>query len=150
MNTRRDTLIGRTFGIGAALAYGVSAVLVRQGVADMTTPLVGAAIALLSGTLVLAAIGARSPESNLRQKKRSVALLLIAGVAAGAGIVSSFFALSMAPVVVVSPLQSTSPLFALLWSYLFLGKLERITLRVIMGTVLVVGGVALVAIGRVA
>ena len=150
MNTRRDTIIGRTLGIGAALAYGVSAVLVRQGVADMTTPLVGAAIALLSGTLVLAAIGVKSPESNLRQKKRSIAFLLIAGIIAAAGILSSFFALSMAPVVVVSPLQSISPLFALLWSYLFLGKLERITLRVILGTILVVGGVALVAIGRVA
>ena len=150
MNTRRDTIVGRTLGIGAALAYGVSAVLVRQGIADMTTPLVGAAISLLSGTLVMAAIGVKSRESNLRQKKRSVAFLLIAGVTAAAGILSSFFALSMAPVVVVSPLQSISPLFALLWSYLFLGQLERITLRVILGTLLVVGGVALVAIGRVA
>ena len=149
MNTRRDTIIGRSFAIGAALAYGATAVLVRQGVANLAPPLVGATVALLSGTLLLTLIGMRSPESNLRQKKRSVVLFVMAGVIAGLGIIASFFALSMAPVVIVSPLQNTSPLFALIWSHFFLGQLEKITLRVVLGTILVVVGIALISIGRV-
>jgi len=150
MNKRRDIIIGRAFAVGAAVAYGITSVLVRRGVAELAPPLAGATIALLSGTLILAIMGMRSPESNLRQKKRAVGLLLIAGVASGIGIVASFFALSIAPVVIVSPLQGINPLFALLWSYLFLGQLKRITPRMIPGTFLVIAGATLITIGRVA
>jgi drug/metabolite transporter (DMT)-like permease len=149
MITRRDAIIGRAFGIGAALAYGSSSVLIRQGVTGLAPPLVGAAIGLLSGTLSLTIVGARGLRTNLTQKRRAIGFLLIAGVTAALGIMSSFFALSMAPVVIVSPLQSTSPLFTLLWSHLFLGKLEKITLRLVLGSILVISGVALITIGRV-
>ncbi len=150
MNTRRDTIVGRAFGIGAALAYGASSVLIRQGIGGLAPPLVGAAIALLSGTLALAVMGARGVRASLAQNRKSIGFLLLSGTAAACGIMSSFFALSLAPVVVVSPLQSTNPLFALLWSYLFLGRLEKITPRLVLGTILVVGGVNLVTLGRVA
>lgn len=149
MSTRRDAIVGRAFGIGAALAYGSSSVLIRQAVGALAPPLVGAAIALLSGTLALAVIGARGLKTSLAQSRKSIGFLLLSGVAASLGIISSFFALSMAPVVIVSPLQSTNPLFALLWSYLFLGRLERITRRLVLGTILLVAGVILVTLGRV-
>jgi len=150
MNTRRDAIIGRTFGIGAAIAYGTSSVLVRYGVGSLAPPLVGAAVALVSGTLALTLVGARGIRASLAQNRRAVGFLLLSGTAAACGIMSSFFALSMAPVVIVSPLQSTNPLFALLWSYLFLGRLERITPRLVLGSILVVGGVILITISRTA
>lgn len=148
MSTRRDIIIGRTFALSAALAYAISAVLVRQGLAGMTPPLVGAAVSVLSGGLIIAIISSRRLESNLRQKKGSVVFLLLAGTAAGCGVLTSFLALSMAPVVIVSPLQSTSPLFALLSARLFLTRLETITFRLVLGTIFVVTGVILIAIGR--
>lgn len=149
MSVKRDAIIGRVFGIGAALAYGISSVLIRRGVVDLAPPMVGAAVALLSGTIALSIIGTRNlGEANLMQNRRAIGFLLIAGVAAGLGIMASFFALSMAPVVIVSPLQSISPLFALLWSYLFLGHLERITPKLVLGSVLVVLGVVLVTISK--
>ena len=148
MIPRKDAIIGRVFGIGAALAYGLSSVLIRQHVGNLTTPLVGASIALLSGTLSLAVIGTRDLKTNITQKQRAVVLLLISGVAAAGGIVTNFFALSLAPVVIISPLQSTSPLFALLFSHLFISHLEKITPRLIVGSILVVAGVILITIGR--
>lgn len=148
MNTRRDIIIGRTFAFSAALAYAVSSVLVRQGLAGMAPPLVGAAVSLLAGGLVMAMIGGGRLEGNLRQKKGSVVFLLLAGVAAGCGVLASFLALSMAPVVIVSPLQSTSPLFALLSAWLFLGRLETITFRLVLGTIFLVMGVILISIGK--
>ncbi len=151
MSVKRDAIIGRAFGIGAALAYAISSVLIRQGLADLAPPLVGAAVGLLSGTLALAIIGTRNlGGAKLVQNKRSIVFLLISGVAASLGVVSSFFALSLAPVVLVSPLQSTSPLFTLLLSYLFLSHLERITPKLIMGSILVVLGAILLTIGRAA
>lgn len=149
MSVRRDAIIGRAFGIGAALAWGISSVFIRQGVVDLAPPLVGAAVGLLSGTLALAIIGTRNlGGANLVQNKRSIVFLLISGVTASLGAVSSFFALSLAPVVLVSPLQSTSPLFTLLLSYLFLSHLERITPKLILGSILVVVGAVLLTIGR--
>jgi drug/metabolite transporter (DMT)-like permease len=148
MNTRRDIIIGRALATGAALAYGSSTVLIRVGVADLAPPLVGAALAMLSGTLVLAVVGISRPQSSLRQKKRSVTFLLLAGVLAGLGVLSSFLALSMAPVVIVNPLQSINPLFTLLWAHLFLGQLEKITPRLVLGTLIVVIGITLITIGR--
>ncbi len=150
MNTSRDTVIGTAFGIGAALAYGVSSVLIREGINNLAPPLVGATVSLLSGTLVFLIIRARDLGANLAQNRQSVGFFLLAGLAASFGIVASFFALSLTPVVTVSPLQSTSPLFAMLLSYLFLRRLERITPRLISGSVLVIFGVILIAIGRIA
>jgi drug/metabolite transporter (DMT)-like permease len=148
MITRRDAIIGRAFGIGAALAYGISSVLVRQGVTGLAPPLVGASVALLAGTVTLAIPATRGLRTDLSQKSKAIWLLLISGVAAACGIIANFFALAMAPVVIVSPLQSTSPIFALLMSHLFLRHLERITLKLILGSILVVGGVILITLGR--
>ncbi|MFC2020375.1 EamA family transporter [Chloroflexota bacterium] len=148
MSTRRNVIIGRAFGLGAGLAYGISSVLIRYGVGDMAPPLVGAAIAMLSGTLGLFVLGGRGIKASLTESRKAIALLLSSGLAAAIGIIASFFALSMAPVVVISPLQSMSPLFALLWSWLFLGQLEKITPRLVLGTVLVVSGVILITLGR--
>ncbi len=150
MSKKREVIIGTAFAFGAALAYGGSAVLIKEGMAGLAPPLVGATISLLSGTLGLSVIGLRNLGSNLRREKKSVGLLLISGIFAGLGIMAHFFALSMAPVILVSPLTAISPLFVLLWSYFFLGRLEKITPRVVLGTVFVVVGVALVTIGRVA
>jgi len=150
MNIKRNTFIGIAFGIGAALAYGAGSVLIRQGLSELAPPLVGAAISLLSGTLVLLIITARDLKASLPHNRKAVGFFLLSGLGTGLGILSSFFALSLAPVVIVSPLQSTNPLFALLWSYLFLRRLERITPRLISGSILVVFGVTLITIGRVA
>ena len=148
MSTRKNTIIGIALGIGAGFAYGVSAVLIRQGVHTMAPPLVGAAIAMLFGTLGMFFIGGRGVKSSLVENRKSVIILLCAGLAAVGGILSNYFALSRAPVVVVSPVQSITPLFALLWSWLFLGRLEKITPRLVLGTVLVVFGIVLIVMGR--
>ena len=59
-----------------------------------------------------------------------------------------FWALTEAPVVVVSPITGINPLVAILLAHVFLQRLEHVTKRTIVGGILVVAGVALVAIGR--
>jgi len=146
--SRKNAIIGRIYGICAGLSYGISSVLIRQGVGDLAPPLVGAAIAMLSGTLVLSINGGRGVKPAVTENKRSVVFLLCSGIAAATGIIASFFALSMAPVVIVSPLQSITPLFALLWSWLFLSHMEKISGRLVLGSILVVSGVILITLGR--
>jgi drug/metabolite transporter (DMT)-like permease len=56
--------------------------------------------------------------------------------------------LHLVPVVIASPIQNTYPLFALLFARIFLTRMERISLRLVLGAVFVVAGVALIAIGK--
>lgn len=148
MSKRRKMIIGIAFGIGAAMAYGTSSVLIRKGTTTMTPPLVGAAVSLLAGTLTLLIFKAGELKSSLSQSRKATGFLLLSGITAGLGILSSFFALSQAPVVIVSPIQSTSPLFALVWSALFLRRLEKITPRLIIGSILVMLGIVLITVNR--
>ncbi len=145
--TRRDAVVGRAFAGGAALAFATSSVLIRKGLGTLAPPLVGAAIAILSGTLVLAIMVTRNLEKNLRQKKRGVGFLLLTGVCYGLGMAATYLSLSLAPVVMVAPIISSSPLFTLLLAHLFLGGLESITPRLVLGTVLVVAGATLATMG---
>ena len=144
----KDIIIGRTFAILSAMGYAVGAVLARQGVTDLTSPLTGSAVSLLAGALVMGLIMGRRLEGNLRKKKRSVMFFSLAGLASGSGALSSFFALSLAPIVIVSPIQNTYPLFALLFARIFLSRLEKISFRLVLGSVFVVGGVALITLGK--
>ena len=57
-----------------------------------------------------------------------------------------FQALSRGPVVVLSPVVSTNPLFTLLFASIFLRGVERITPRVVAGALLVVGGVVVLSV----
>jgi uncharacterized membrane protein len=147
--SRRDTIIGRSFAIGAAITYALASVLAKRGLTSLAPPLVGAAVSLLSGTVVSGLFAGGGLRSNLRKNRKSVAFFLMSGAAAGCGVLSTFFSLSMAPVVIVSPLVNTNPLFALLLSHLFLKGLERITLRLVLGAIFVILGTALIAMGRV-
>jgi uncharacterized membrane protein len=52
-------------------------------------------------------------------------------------------ALSLGQVSVVTPLAGTAPLFVLLLTYWFLRDLEALTLRLLVGTLLIVAGVVL-------
>jgi len=68
----------------------------------------------------------------------------------GCGLVSSvalftlFAALSRGRVVLVDPLSSPTSLFAILFTFLFLREVERVTWRLLVGAVLVVLGVVLI------
>jgi len=148
MSDRRRTITGIAFGAVAAMAYGVSSVLIRRGTTMMTPPLVGAAIAMLAGMLTLLLFKAREMKPILTQNRKASGFMILSGIAAGLGVLSSFFALSQAPVVIVSPIQSTSPLFALAWSALFLKGLEKITPRLILGSILVVLGIVLITLNQ--
>ena len=74
--------------------------------------------------------------------------MALAGTAATAGITTNFFALSHAPVATVAPVLATSPLFALIFTHLFLQRLERVTPRLWIGAGLMVVGIALITLSN--
>ncbi|MGE0227870.1 MAG: EamA family transporter [Dehalococcoidia bacterium] len=142
---RRTTMIGVALAFGAAVSYGSSQVLTRQGVSDLAPPLVGSFIALFWGTLGFLVISLRSLR-NVRGDLRMGSLYFgAAGVFSAAGVMLMFQALSRGEVVIISPVLATNPLFTLILAAVFLRGVERITPPIVIGALLVVAGVVVLS-----
>ena len=80
---------------------------------------------------------------------RSFAYFVGAGLTENLSVFLTVVALGLGTVSVVTPLTSTAPIFVLLLSPLLLRGMERVTVRIVLGTVLIVLGVYLItALGR--
>ncbi len=132
----------------AAFFYGVAAVLTKIGVVSYTSPIVGVAIALLTGTVVMLPAALKGPKAGMRGKRSAITYLLLAGVCSGTGATLYYVALATAKVTVATSITSANPLVTIMLTQLFFRRLERITPRIMMGAVLVVGGVILTTLGR--
>ena len=144
--SRRTTLTGVAFALGAALAYGSSQVITRQGLAELAQPLVGSLIALFWGTLGFAVLSVRSLGERGDHLWRGVLAFSTGGVFSAMGVLLMFFALERGEVVVISPVLATNPLFTLFFAAILLRGVERITPRIVAGALLVVAGVAVLSI----
>jgi drug/metabolite transporter, DME family len=144
---RRRVIAGVTFAFSAAIAYGSSQVLTRHSVSDLAPPLVGSFIALLWGTVGFGLLSARSIRDRGSDFSRGAMLFGGAGIFSAVGVMLMFQALSRGEVVVISPVLATNPLFTLIMAALMLRGVERITVTVVAGAVLVVAGVAALSIG---
>jgi drug/metabolite transporter (DMT)-like permease len=137
----RQVLLGVAFALAAALSYGSSQVLTRHSVSELAPALVGSTVALIWGTVGLAIPTLRGLVAPGLSLRRGSPFFLAAGVFSALGVIGLFQALAHGPVVVVSPVVSTNPLFTLLWAAIFLREVERINLQVFAGALLVVAGV---------
>ncbi|MDA0256857.1 MAG: DMT family transporter [Chloroflexi bacterium] len=133
----REVFVGVVYALGAALSYGASQVLTRQGVSELAPPLVGAFIAILWGVSGFALVSARGLTMRTPNFWRGARFVAAGGLFSAGAVLLMFQALSRGQVVVVAPILSTNPLFTLLMAALLLRGLEQITWRVVAGTMLV-------------
>lgn len=133
-----------TLPVLSGACFGIVAVLRKLGLGEMG-PVVGSAVnvttALVAFTAFLLASGQRRFWSG---RGVSLAYFVAAGITENAAVFINVVALNMGTVSVVSPLYGTSPIFVLLLSFFFLRGLEKLTARIIVGTVLIVTGVCLI------
>ena len=92
---------------------------------------------------VLVALWLRFGLGGLRIPRKGAIWFILAGVFNGTSLLALYGALKTGNVVIVAPISATFPLFTLLFSLLFF-RSERITRRIVGGTILVVAGAALV------
>jgi uncharacterized membrane protein len=134
------------FPIGAALVAAVSQSLRKTGLLILGNPFVGATITNSTSLIVyfisLLVLG----KIHLIQPNRaSLPYFGSAALIAAAAQILVFVALNKGDVSVMVPLFNTTPLFAILLSALFLKDLEKVTLRVVIGAVIMVAGVFFIA-----
>ena len=74
--------------------------------------------------------------------------IVIAGLCSSCGVMFYFLSLASAPVVVVTPIISIYPLITIVLAFLFLKGIETISLRTILGTILVISGIIFILFGN--
>ncbi len=149
--TRPSERTGYLIAFGAAVAYGINAVLTRQGLAQYGSPFRAIVIALTTGVLVLAPLAVRAYRAQgagWRPERRALLFIIFSGLAAILGYCSNVLALSVLPVVVVAPISSTYPLVTVFLVRLFLRGHEDVNPRMALGALCVVIGVILVTVFR--
>lgn len=141
-------LRGVALSLLAGFVYGIAAVLTRVGLVNFDSPIVGAGIAFFAGMVIMLPPSVRGLGSGIRGNHSDVIYVTASGVLSAAGIMAYYAAMSTTPVSVVTSITSANPLATILLAHVFFNRMERITKRVVIGAVIVVVGVAVVAIGR--
>ena len=146
---KSTAIIGTIAGLLSVFCYATGQVVARSLLTgDETPPQVGSAITLFVGMLVLGAVSSRNLPKDIRAPRRALLWVVLAGLLASTGAFLSFFALSLAPVVLASPIFAISPLLTLFLAAALLRQVERITMRTFIGAFLVIAGVLLVILSN--
>ena len=133
------------YPLTSALSYALLPVLANVAFSYQKTPIVGFACAFTAGTLLLAITRPLLPGGGkLKADARAVYLFLGAGVTTTLAAIMFWMAMTIAPVSTVMPLSRLVPLWVVLWTYFFLGGLERITSRIVAAALMVVAGGVLI------
>jgi DME family drug/metabolite transporter len=126
-----------------ALCYGASAVLVRMGMRD-SNPMTGALVGALVQVVTLSGFVIAVPPKRIDLV--AIAFFMASGVLASTlGRLCNYVSIERLGVAVSATIIGSSPLFSTLFAVLFIG--ERVAVTVILGTILVVAGIALTRSG---
>ncbi len=136
------------YPITASLFYGVSVFFRKCGLNIVSSPILGATVTLgTSWCLITIFLFTSGNAKGLFQvKKESLIYFVMGGIATCIGWLALFHALNIGKVIIVSPIATSYSLVTLFLSYLLLRKVEQLSLKIIVGTILIVGGVILLSV----
>jgi uncharacterized membrane protein len=131
----------------AALLFAVSTNIRKVGLQATDFPILGAAVTSTISLLILFStilVSQRYHGSAFAVNRAAVKYFLIASLTSSIAFLFYFFSLSQGLLVRVQPIAATNPLFALLFSHLFLQDVEQITTRIVMASALIFVGIIFV------
>ena len=148
--TDRRYLVGCALAVATGASAGAANVIAKEAIGVFDSPLLISCLGMIAGLVVLSPpVGAAAVlDRSIRTvDRKSLVFVSLAGVTSVAAFAAPVFAVQKIDVVVVAPLYSTFPLWTLLLSHIFIGRLENVTLRLTVGAVLAVAGVIAVSLG---
>lgn len=135
------------FAVGAAFLRALIGVIGKYGMEMLPSPLMAGLVAYSVSTIAASLILAVRHRSNpITFHRAGLAWFMLSGVVSGVAVTCFFYALLYGDVIVVTPIVSTVPLFAMLTAVIF--RVERITARIVFAVMIVIAGVAVVSFGR--
>ncbi len=137
------------FPLTASLAYAAAPIFAKLAYAHQATPGVGMAVSFATANVLLLLTKPFLPgQRDISGDRRG---LIWVGVAGLIGVSSSYMlwtALTLASVSTALPLSRIAPIWVLILSYFFLGKLEKINRKTVSATICVVAGGVLITAFR--
>ncbi len=134
------------FALLSALVWGTAPLIFKLGLRGEIPPLVGIFFHNLTAA-VFALISILILRESVNYPLRDIAIISFGGFVSGfLGLLLYYKAIKVGDVSVVAPIVASSPLWASVFAFVLLG--ENFTLMKIVGTVLVVAGVALITLSR--
>jgi drug/metabolite transporter (DMT)-like permease len=135
--------------IGAACLTGLNHPMRRYALGLSNEPLFFSALmGFVSLTGFLIYMGFSPTKEPLVWNRQAIRPFLSTGIFETFSLVLIITAISIGPVVVVAPIAASYPVWALIGAKLFLGDVERVTWKMLMGVVSVVAGTAAIHFGR--
>ncbi len=143
------SVAGYVLALLAAACYGASTLSGRVLSLQFGSPLIMAAGSMFFATLVLSPVYGREAVQKSTSGGWAPLFVFLAGFAAACAVISVYFAVTRegSSILVIAPIVSCNPLVTLLLARLFLRQSETITKELVIGTLMAVGGVAMVVVG---
>jgi drug/metabolite transporter (DMT)-like permease len=145
---KKQIYIGLASALAAAAAYGATQTIARSIVTGTAPASVSATWTIFFGMIFLFFMSLNNIKTDMKAPKKAFLMMGLAGIFSSFGVFFMFSALSNAPVTVASPIGAINPLVAMALTHIFLQKLERVTIQMVAGSVLVLLGVTMVILGR--
>jgi len=137
------------FGLGTALAWAISPVLIKEGLDGLSSPLLGLTLGMATAVIAYAALVALRgrPQAGAIGSTAALGFKLAAGVMVGLSVWARWVSLDSTGIAVVLALGLLSVPVVLVFSPMLMGRhVERVTPQLWLGGVLVVaGGLVLIA-----
>lgn len=132
----------------SAIGYAAGAVVGAHVIANYASPITTSSFSLVFGAVIVGVpfVGHVRRDAS-GTPLRAWVMVGLAGAAASIGVTFFFLAIGTAPLVVATPVTGAYPLVAIVLSYVFINRMERVNWRTWLGGLLVVCGVVSVALG---
>lgn len=149
LGVNQNKNLGVPFALAGALAQALANILSKAGMYSDIHPISGTFLRIIAGLagLVVFSLLQKSFIDDFRKMRNIKLTALLAGAALVGpimGVLLTLYALRIAPVGIVTALVQVSPILLLPFDYFVLKK--KITLKVVLGTFIAIGGAAILFI----
>jgi drug/metabolite transporter (DMT)-like permease len=145
---RQSLKIGILYGVGAAVFWGSSAILIKLGLDKGGAPVAGSLIAYVAASMTISPslLNGDKRKEILDADKKSFHLALASGLTTNMAQFFRFLGLEYGSVIMVTLLSRTTPLWVLLLSFVFNREYESFSRWVLLGNGLLIIGTILIVI----
>jgi DME family drug/metabolite transporter len=145
--SRNATKKGLIVPVAGSLAFAFSYIVRKEALNIYNQPLLGVSVGYTTSLFVYLLAMAFSKNAGTSGFSRSdLKMFWKPGVGMAMAWLLSFFALSQEMVSIVAPVLQTELLFILFFTYIFLRKIEKLSPKLVVSSLLIVAGVILISI----
>lgn len=145
----RLTVPSVLFPFVAGVAFGTADIIRKNAITIAPEPVLGALIGTVTGFTIWVCASLALPQIRSRIRLgQGRWWFALSGFLASAAVLSVIAALERGKVSIVTPLVAAQPLPILILSAIFLRKIERLDLRIVVGVLSIVLGTALISLPR--